>query len=390
MFLPMSGFSSSLWLTLATNRWDRLLDDASDARFVGDERLIFARGSELLMTTVDLAGGRVTGSSMPVLSNLYTTAGMAGILVTHYALDSAGTLIYLPRTGQTTDDDLLWVDRSGNETPVANGPGNWMHPRLAPAGDRAVFDIQDDAGMRDLYILELANAQLNRFTTHGTCFNTEWGQEGSALFYMRSGARGRVVVRQSADFSGQPEIIGQYDGSNFHLCEISPDGSTALLNMNPSDGVWSMSLEPPSDPAPLFGSSVEERWAQISPSGKWIAYVGTESGRREVFVEPYPERGPRIRVSHNGGGEPRWSHDESELFFREGEAFYTSAISGEEELRFAQPEVLFEGDYDASFAGHQHYDVTPDGQRFLVVKHGDRQMPSTVRVIQNWAASLPN
>jgi hypothetical protein len=119
-----------------------------------------------------------------------------------------------------------------------------------------------------------------------------------------------------------------------------------------------------------------------------MAYVADESGRREVFVQSFPDLGPRYKVSIAGGGEPVWSRDGRKLFFREGDQMFAVNIEYEPSFRAGAPRVLFTGRYDDAPVGHQHYDVSSDGERFLMVKHGEPSGPSEVRVVLNWAKEL--
>ena len=106
-------------------------------------------------------------------------------------------------------------------------------------------------------------------------------------------------------------------------------------------------------------------------------------------MQRYPDLGPRIRVSVNGGGEPRWSHDSKTLYFRETGTIYRATIVTEPNLDAKNLSPLpFVDEYDAAASGHQHYDLSRDGQRFLMVKHGRRFRPNRVNVIENWPSLL--
>ena len=138
-----------------------------------------------------------------------------------------------------------------------------------------------------------------------------------------------------------------------------------------------------------MNTSLGEAWAQISPDGELIAYVGFDSGRRDIYVQAYPDLGPRIRVSKNGGGEPRWAYDSRTLYFREAGKIFKASIVIEPSLEVASVATLPIADvYDSAAAGHQHYDLSLDGTKFLMVKHGRRVHPTSVHIIENWASEL--
>ena len=148
------------------------------------------------------------------------------------------------------------------------------------------------------------------------------------------------------------------------------------------DGVWAPLRE-------VINTPLREAWAQISPDGQLIAYVGFGKEGREVYVQTYPVRRALLRVSKNGGGEPRWAPDSRTLYFREVGKIYKAKISIDPILTADDPVTLpFEDLYDSAASGHQHYDLSADGTTFLMVKHGRRFQPNTVHVIENWPSLL--
>jgi hypothetical protein len=119
-----------------------------------------------------------------------------------------------------------------------------------------------------------------------------------------------------------------------------------------------------------------------------VAYVAEESFRREVFVQSYREMGAVHKVSIDGGREPVWSRDGRRLFYRQGNQMLVVSVTYGPAISFGRPQVLFEGEYDAAAVGHQHYDISHDDQRFLMVKHGEPLGPREVRVVLNWSEEL--
>ena len=139
----------------------------------------------------------------------------------------------------------------------------------------------------------------------------------------------------------------------------------------------------------LLNTSLGEAWAQISPDGRLIAYVGWEAGQRNVYAQAFPDLGPRIRVSSNGGGEPRWTRDSRSLYYRAAGRISRADIIIEPELSVTTVKALPINDvYDSAASGHQHYDLSLDGTKFLMVKHGRRIYPTSVHIIEDWASEL--
>ncbi len=155
-------------------------------------------------------------------------------------------------------------------------------------------------------------------------------------------------------------------------------------------GIWRLSLDKSAEPEVILNSAANERHPKLSPDGHWIAYTANESDRREVFVQSFPVLGAKHQISIAGGGEPVWSPDGRELFFREGGQLLVAELTYQP-FRAGQPQVLFTGDVDydaAPLTGHQHIDIAPDGKRFLMIRHDEPIGPSEVRVVLHWSEEL--
>jgi hypothetical protein len=173
-----------------------------------------------------------------------------------------------------------------------------------------------------------------------------------------------------------------------HSADWSVDGRELFYFDHTGGGIWVLAVDGDRVPRKLLRSADNERWPRLSPDGRWMAYVADESKQVEVFVQSYPELGTRRKVSVNGGGEPVWSHDGRELFFRQGTTMLSIAVETDPVFRTGAPKALFSGEYDFAPIGHQHYDVSPDGERFLMIKHGRPTGPNRVNVVLNWFEEL--
>jgi hypothetical protein len=140
---------------------------------------------------------------------------------------------------------------------------------------------------------------------------------------------------------------------------------------------------------PFVVTEFNERSPSFSPDGLFIAYTSDASGRDEVYVQPFPGPGPRTVVSTDGGREPVWSRRGDELFYRNSDRMMVVKVETEPRFRVSIPETLFEGKFanePVLASGSQTYDVSPDGQRFLMVEQGDQHFE--LRVVLNWLDEL--
>jgi len=129
---------------------------------------------------------------------------------------------------------------------------------------------------------------------------------------------------------------------------------------------------------------------QFSPDGRWLAYISNESGRYEIYVQPYPGPGGKWQISTEGGTEPAWNQNRRELFYRSGEKMIAVDIATQPNFSAGKPRMLFEGPYLPASIPMANYDVSPDGQRFLMLKPVEQEgaAPTQINVVLNWFAEL--
>jgi Tol biopolymer transport system component len=159
----------------------------------------------------------------------------------------------------------------------------------------------------------------------------------------------------------------------------------AFQEQHPTNGwdIWVLPLEGDSKPQPFLRTAFSEDWAQFSPDGQWLAYISNESGRNEVYVQPYPGPGGKWQISTEGGIEPVWSPKGDELFYRNGDQMMTVAINTQPTFSATTPRVLFEGRYDPGLSLRPNYDVTSDGERFVMVRAAQGLEQAQINVVQN-------
>ena len=168
----------------------------------------------------------------------------------------------------------------------------------------------------------------------------------------------------------------------------SPDGNV-LAYATFSEGSfssWLLPLEGERSPQPFAVTAYNELMLTFSPDGRWVAYVADESDRDEIYIRPYPGPGGKVPVSKDGGTEPTWSADGTELFFRSGDQVLAVTVqAGRTFLDVGAPRVLFEGQYLTQLNARS-YDVHPDGKRFLMIDPG-REATDLV-IVLNWFEEL--
>jgi dipeptidyl aminopeptidase/acylaminoacyl peptidase len=140
---------------------------------------------------------------------------------------------------------------------------------------------------------------------------------------------------------------------------------------------------------PFLRTQFDEAVPRFSPDGRWLAYISDESGRFEIYVQPYPGPGRKWQISTEGGTEPVWNPNGRELFYRSGDKMMAVDIATQPGFAAGTPRKLFEGRYELPPFPTTNYDVSPDGQRFLLLKPIEQEAASTqINVVLNWFEEL--
>ncbi len=168
----------------------------------------------------------------------------------------------------------------------------------------------------------------------------------------------------------------------------SPDGTMLSYGeFNPGgNDIWVLPLEGEREPRPIVQTSFIEWDHDISPDGGWLAYESNESGRDEVYVQPFPGPGRRWPISTDGGIDPVWSASGRELFYLNGQTVMAVGVETEPEFRAGTPRLLFEGSYLVAIG--RFYDVSADGQRFVMIQPEEGSAPTQINVVLNWFEEL--
>jgi serine/threonine-protein kinase len=199
------------------------------------------------------------------------------------------------------------------------------------------------------------------------------------------------IYRMLADGTGQEERLMTIDGGNGDASSFSPNGEQLLFREN--QNLHLLTLGDGSTPQPIVRSEFIDRAGAISPDGQWLAYESTESGRTNIHVQPFPDSGGlKWQISTTGGEEPRWGPEGQELFYRDNEAVLVVPIDDGPGFRSGAPEQLFSGSYVYRGSNRPSYDVSPDGQRFVMLNSqelaGQIGDQTALTVVENWFEEL--
>jgi Tol biopolymer transport system component len=362
-----------------------LIDDGFSARYVETGHLLYGKADGLYAAPFDLASLQMAGPPVLVVEQVFTQPTDGTI---QYAVAKDGTLLYqqaLALGGR----QLVWSDRQGNSVPLPTPPRGYEFPTLSPDGSRVAVQIADGS-RHDIWVYEFASDSLTRVTTDGTSTRPLWTPDGKRLAYATRRPDGRHIMWQPLDGTVAPTSLVR-DYNTLYPGAWTPSGDRLVYVEDPPTSLVSfkiLEVGASTPPETLLAAPPAYLQPDLSPDGRWLAYVAFERSRPDVYIRPLSGGAPR-QLTPNGGGQPRWSADGTELFFqRPGEAFRLP-IRTTPELQLGRIEKLFDHDTLQGLFGPQDYDVSSDGKRFLMVERADTERASQpFHIVLNWFEEL--
>ena len=369
-------------LSLETGEVRTLVEGGSSPRYSVTGHLVYARAGDLFAVPFDARALEVTGAPVRVLEGV---AGYPAMGSAEFSLSLDGSLFYAPGEPIGIDQRVVWVDRTGTATTLVQETRAFYQPRVSPDG-RSLAVVINDANM-GLWVYDIARGSLTRIVSGSNNWNPVWAPDGEHVTFSSDRGGTMSLFSTASDGSGQPKHLN--GGAPEQNPESwTPDGQTLVFKeLSPETGydIWLLSAA--GDTTPFLQTSANEKGAEISPNGRWMAYQSDESGRMEIYVCPFPQAEPKRQVSIEGGTEPLWKPDGRELFYRDGYKIMSVETETEGTLALAQPQLLFESD---SYMTHEStYAVSADGERFVMIDQSESVRPPTELVlVQNRAEEL--
>jgi eukaryotic-like serine/threonine-protein kinase len=305
----------------------------------------------------------------------------------HFSFSRTGTMAYVPAGTEGRSATLVWADRAGAEQPTGISGAAFAVPRLAPDGRRLAVvhgRIIAGGGGGDVWVHDLTRDTSSRVTVDGGSYPV-WTPGGRQLVFTKGGPDDIYV--KSFDGSGVDErFLGGISGGSRPF-SLSPDGRfLAFVSVSPTtaNDIMVIDRQDKTEARPFLKTQFGEGAPMFSPDGRWIAYASNKSGRNEIYMRPFPGPGEEWTISTEGGIEPVWARNTSELFYRQGDAMMSVEVNTSPTLVVGKPRRVFEGHYATSGALFANYDVTPDGKRFLMVKGSVQEAPVQINLVLNW------
>jgi hypothetical protein len=376
--------------SLRTGRRRALCKVGPYARYLPTGHILYGRRNTLYAVACDLAKFQLNGPHVPVVQEALTSSGIGWASFT-FARD--GSLAYIPLKRPNRKLEPVWVAEDGTTTSLRMTKRNYHSVSISPNGAYAAFRVPPiEEYVGDLWIYDLERRTEIRIARDIAMSHPVWIPDCNEVIYMTFNPW--ALFRVKINDTEEPRLVTQFERmTRPRAC--SPDGKVLLADRDndsqPMMGwdIWTVPLDEGS--AATAGPFIERLHSQKhsiwSPNGHWIAYSSNESGRSEVYMEPYPGPGPREKISIGGGDHPIWSRDGTRLFYCSiEEKMITVTIETEPKLRVTDYKELFDWKY-LSCGNCQTYDVAPDG-RFLMIRDPEGSQRQQINMVLNWFDEL--
>jgi len=375
----------------------RVVADETAAMFAPPDWLLVVRQGVLMALRFDPTRSVVSGDPIPVAQDVGI---LPGLYRNAFSVSTSGVLAHRPGGGQRRQ--LVWMDRTGRVLGTIGPPDDAAiaNPSLAPDGQRVAVNrvIQGDI---DVWLVDVTRGVMSRFTFDPSIENLPlWSRDGRRVA-LRSTRNGLYdLFEKPASGAGDEQLLLKTAETKAPL-DWSPDGRTLLYaTLDPKTGtadLWALPTAGERKPYPVVQSSFDEANGQFSPDGKWLAYESNESGRFEIYVQPFPGPASKSQVSTAGGSQPNWRSDGKELLYVATDGHMMAApitVLSDGQLKAGAPAALFTTQlatganvFGPGGAAKSQYVVTPDGRFLMNVALDETNLPP-IAVVLNWDAGL--
>ena len=356
--------------------------------------IVFAKASGVLWAVpFDARTGRLAGRERELADTVSLSLGVAD-----FSIAPSGSLVY--RKGLIEAFQPMWVDRTGEARAVAADLVDYAvtDPVLAPDGKRLLLSMAGADGRQSLWLKPLDGGSRLRVTFDGTLNNRPAWRPGTATVSFASNRDNKQIAGlrlYQADIGtpADPRVLATGDNRPPGGHAWSPDGRWLLYRTDDqvAGNADIMAFRPGVDSVarPIVATPAEELSPAVSPDNRWIAYSSNETGRREVYVQAFPDAGAtKYQISTGGGINPQWNQNGRELFYLDAAANLVSVpVATGQAFQPGTQRVLFSAAKYASNAFSPQYSVAPDGERFVMIR-GESDEAIHVVVVFNFVEEL--
>jgi Tol biopolymer transport system component len=384
-FTPRESPTNSILVGSLDSKESKLLLHTHANAIYTSEHILFVRQNTLMAQPFDAKRLELTGEAFPIADPVQEDEGrFLGV----FSASENGVLTYV-EGASGPDRQLVWVDRSGKKLGEVPGADAYDDPQISPDGKRLSFTLE--TSLYDIWVYDIARGVKTRLTFGSSSSQANqgglWSPDGRQIAYSCTRPAKFGICLRPSDGSGKEEVIHPGNEQPRYPTDWSPDGKVLTYYESGlgTREIWMLPLTGERKPYPFLQSQFSQLGALFSPDGKWVAYFSIESGRPEIYVVPFPGPGGKWQVSTGGGTWPRWRRDGKEIFYLspDNKVMAAEVKPSGSSFEIGTVRALFET--RPYRAGGAPFDVTADGQRFIVL-YAAEQPTAAITLVVNWTS----
>jgi serine/threonine-protein kinase len=368
--------------SLQTGERKTIVRQAYFGRYAPSGHLLYIKGSTLFAAPMDVRRLVLTGPGVPIVEQVAISPFSYSAQLD---LSSSGTLIYV--RAKTAKQELVSLDASGRTWLLRPAAAEYNPGvRFSPDGKRIALSLVGDDNV-DVWVYDWERDAMTRLTTNAYAWLPIWSPDGNHVAFT-SGKDGGAANVYYTRADGNSEIV-RLTNSEYRQIpfSFSPDGKRlAFVQFGPQTkaDIWILPLDDagsdhpkPGKPEPFLITPADERTPMISPDGHWLAYQSDESGRTEVWVQPFPGPGGKWQISMGGGDRPVWSRTAPTVFYRSSQGIMAVSYAANHGTFVSEKPRLWSAKSDLG----SYFDLAPDGSHFAVLQPAAPDQGGSERVI---------
>ncbi len=368
------------------------LGEGRRPRYLSSGHIVYRRleDNALLVRPFDLKTLSATGPAVSTSAQV----GLSGPTGAEFAVADDGTLVYASGAAGDTEQ-LVWLNRAGQAQLIDwIEPGGFEGVALSASGDSVVAawaSGSESLGEQDIWVFDLVGRSRLPLTRDGVSVRPQWHPTEPRISFIGSRDSRTWVMSITTGGSGVAESIVELSGMPADAW-WTRNGRELLVRMPGASlrSIWRFDPGEHDAPEPWLDRAFNERSPEPSPDGNWLVYTSNQSGRDEVYAQPYPEGGRVESVSIEGGSQAMWSRDGGEVFFIGLDGCMWSATVTHDASSFVveSRERLFELDPSLrTDVQRRLFDVAPDGRFLFSTRVGGAAQAQLV-LVRNWVQEV--
>jgi eukaryotic-like serine/threonine-protein kinase len=372
---------------MGSNERHLMMRAQGNVKYVDPGYLLFYRDRTLFAEHFDLKNFKLTGEAVPI----FTDIGFSPRISKAVYSASGNGLLVAQKAGEAAGSQLVWFDRKGHEVGVATKPGVYGNIAISPSGRFVASDTTDQVSLNtDIYTYDVDSGEVKRLTFDPAIDSMpNWSPDEKQVVFSDNREPNFNLYVKNSDGAQEEREIPQ-DGPDRFATDWSHDGKQILYERGAD--FWYVSV-PEMKAAEFLKTGASLRTGRFSPDGKWVAYASNESGKWEIYVTSFPDAHGKWQISNGGGTQPRWRGDGKELFYLSPDDKIMSVpLKAGANFDPGTPTVLFQAyprETVAATSEQSFYDVTRDGQKFLINTQV-KSAKTPMSIVLNWASKVNN